>query len=68
MYGPADQYEFGRVSLELGQVRNDWDVLWCISGDFNVVRYPGERLEASTSNIICESSMISLSGVWWIFL
>ena len=28
---------------ELGAVRGLWNGPWCVGGDFNVVRFPGER-------------------------
>ena len=26
-----------------------WDVPWCLGGDFNIIRFPSERLGATTS-------------------
>ena len=29
---------------ELDSVRERWTVAWCVFGDFNIIRYPTERL------------------------
>ena len=29
---------------ELDSVRERWIVAWCVFGDFNIIRYPAERL------------------------
>jgi hypothetical protein len=31
-----------------------WDVAWCIGGDFNVTRFPSERLGAASISIVME--------------
>lgn len=35
------------ASKELREVMDDWKTPWCSSGDFNVVRFPSDRLGAS---------------------
>jgi hypothetical protein len=44
VYGP--HYEESRQQFweELSFIRQRWVVPWCVVGDFNVVRYPSERL------------------------
>ena len=28
---------------DLGSIRGLWSDLWCVGGDFNMIRFPGER-------------------------
>ena len=28
---------------ELGAIRGLWNELWCVAGDFNMIRFPSER-------------------------
>ena len=34
-----------------------WDVPWCLGGDFNIIRFPSERLGATT----CTRAMYEFS-------
>ena len=52
VYGPSLMKEREDFWAELGAVRGLWSDPWCVAGDFNVVRFPGEssrggRLSAS---------------------
>ncbi|XP_059446549.1 uncharacterized protein LOC132178109 [Corylus avellana] len=47
VYGPNDAGIRSTFWDELGGVMNVWDRPWCVGGDFNVVRNPGERLRAT---------------------
>ena len=52
VYGPLLKKEMEDFWAELGAVRALWSDLWCVAGDFNVVRFPikssrGGRLSAS---------------------
>lgn len=42
--GPCDPTAFGLLREDLCKVHGEWKVLWCVGGDFNVVRCPAERL------------------------
>jgi hypothetical protein len=44
VYGPNVDAERFILWEELAGVRSWWGVLWCIGGDFNVVRFPSEKL------------------------
>jgi hypothetical protein len=43
VYGPNDDVERRVLWEELADLRNLWKVPWCFGGDFNIVRFPGER-------------------------
>ena len=53
---------------ELCGLNSWWSVPWCVCGDFNVVRFPSERLESNSfttamrefSNFISEQDLIDL--------
>jgi exonuclease III len=47
IYGPNDDVEIRGLWDELAGLMALWDLSWCIGGDFNVVRYPGERIGES---------------------
>ena len=44
VYGPNADAERFILWEELAGVRSWWGVPWCIGGDFNVVRFPSEKL------------------------
>ena len=44
VYGPSDDGQWASLWEELSQVRARWPMAWCIVGDFNIIRYPSERL------------------------
>ena len=43
VYGPILSREKEDFWGELGAIRGLWDDPWCVKGDFNFVRFPGER-------------------------
>ena len=43
VYGPVVDSERESFWEELGAVRGLWNGPWCVGGDFNAVRFPGER-------------------------
>ena len=44
VYGPNDDRASGALFEELGTFISSWEIPWCLGGDFNVVRFPSERL------------------------
>ena len=46
VYGPHDLSARRNFWDEMSGVESWWDVPWVVGGDFNVVRYPSERLAA----------------------
>ena len=44
VYGPSDDGQRASLWEELSQVRARWPMAWCVVGDFNIIRYPSERL------------------------
>ena len=48
VYGPVIGSEKEDFWEELGAIRGLWDDLWCVGGDFNSVRFPEERRNASS--------------------
>uniref|UniRef100_A0A2N9G078 Reverse transcriptase domain-containing protein n=1 Tax=Fagus sylvatica TaxID=28930 RepID=A0A2N9G078_FAGSY len=44
VYGPQTDRERLLMWYELAGISSWWDVLWCIGGDLNVVRFPAEKL------------------------
>ena len=44
VYGPIDNLAKGLMWDELVGVHHYWNVPWCCIGDFNIVRFPSERL------------------------
>jgi hypothetical protein len=68
VYGPNLDVDRSILWDELAGVRSWWGVPWCIGGDFNVVRFPSEKLRAerltramtSFSDFIAELGLIDL--------
>ncbi len=44
VYGPNVDSNRGLMWDKLAGIRSWWDVPWCLGGDFNVVRFPSERV------------------------
>jgi hypothetical protein len=44
VYGPNDDGEKSVLWDEMAGLMSWWDMLWCFGRDFNVVRFPSERL------------------------
>jgi exonuclease III len=44
VYGPTRAVERRLMWEELAGLATWWEVLWCVRGDFNIVRYPTERV------------------------
>jgi exonuclease III len=44
VYGPNADRERSLMWDELTGIRNWWGLPWCVGGDFNVVRFPSERM------------------------
>ena len=44
VYGPNVDKERGLMWDELARIRSWWGVPWVVGGDFNVVRFPSERM------------------------
>ena len=47
VYGPNDNNLRGQMWDELVGIQQLWEVPWCYIGDFNIVRFPSERLGGS---------------------
>ena len=43
VYGPTVKLEGEDFLSELGAIRGLWNELWCVAGDFNMIRFPSER-------------------------
>lgn len=44
VYGPNLDQKQAMLWEELAGIHNCWQLTWCIGGDFNVARFPSERL------------------------
>ena len=44
VYGPNLEGRRAEFWRELVDIRQRWNVPWCAIGDFNVIRFPSERL------------------------
>uniref|UniRef100_A0A2N9G0Y7 Uncharacterized protein n=1 Tax=Fagus sylvatica TaxID=28930 RepID=A0A2N9G0Y7_FAGSY len=68
LHGPTNDGIHKDLWTELSSVRLKWDLPWCVFGDFNVVRFPSERLGCSRlsshmmdfSDFIEESNLVDL--------
>ena len=47
VYDPNDNNLRGQMWDELIGIQQLWDVPWCYIGDFNIIRFPSERLGRS---------------------
>jgi hypothetical protein len=54
VYGPNDDVDRRELWDELAGMMSWWEMPWCIGGDFNVVRFPSERLGVSDYSIVME--------------
>ena len=68
LYGPTNDGIRKDLRTELSSVRLKWDLPWCVFGDFNVVRFPSERLGCTRlsshmmdfSDFVEESNLVDL--------
>ena len=44
VYGPSNDSARNAMWVELDSGRLQWSSAWCLIGDFNIIRYPVERL------------------------
>ncbi|KAL6338545.1 hypothetical protein AAG906_020652 [Vitis piasezkii] len=60
VYGPVDGSERETLWAELGDIRWPWDDPCFVGGEFNVVRFPGERRNCSkfSTSMRCFSEII----------
>ncbi|XP_050277756.1 uncharacterized protein LOC126719218 [Quercus robur] len=65
LYGPNSNKRRRKMWEELIGLISWWDVPWCLGGDFNIIRFPSERLGATTSTRAMYefSDFISLYGL-----
>jgi hypothetical protein len=65
VYGPNRDADRGGLWDELSSIYNWWEAPWCMSGDFNVIRFPTERLgtKAYTPAMTDFSDFISAHGL-----
>ena len=55
VYGPNHNNLRGQMWDELIGIQQYWDVPWCYIGDFNIVRFPSERLGGSRLTLAMEN-------------
>ena len=48
VYGPTEGSLRDVLWIELDTMRSRWLLAWCLFGDFNIIRYPFERLGCSS--------------------
>jgi hypothetical protein len=48
VYGPIRAVDRNLMWEELAGIASWWEVPWCVGGDFNIVRYPSERVGSTT--------------------
>ena len=53
VYGPNDDGQRAALWEELSQVRARWPMAWCLVGDFNIIRYPSDRLGCDRLVLLC---------------
>ena len=54
------------LCTELDSVRGRWSAAWCLFGDFNITRYPAERLGCSSFSPAMLNSRTLLRGIYWL--
>ena len=54
VYGPDDNNLRGKMWDELIGIQHLWEVPWCYIGDFNIARFPSERLGESRLTLAME--------------
>ena len=50
VYGPNDDSLSDSMWVELDSMRSWWTLAWCLFGDFNIIRYPAERVRCTSFN------------------
>jgi hypothetical protein len=65
LYGPSTDSLRSELWEELNNVRQNWNSPWCVFGDFNVVRFPSERLGCNrlTTHMMDFSDFIEVSNL-----
>uniref|UniRef100_A0A2N9EVU3 Reverse transcriptase domain-containing protein n=1 Tax=Fagus sylvatica TaxID=28930 RepID=A0A2N9EVU3_FAGSY len=65
VYGPNINSDRRLMWDELAGIRNWWDVPWCLGGDFNMVRFPVERVGSANFSTSMHdfSDFISSNGL-----
>ena len=43
IYGPTENIVKELLWDELGAIRGLWEDPWCLGGDCNIIKFPGER-------------------------
>lgn len=61
VYGPKNSKRRMEFRKELVMIRGRWNGAWCIGGDWNVIRFPSERLGGSkiTNDMRCFSDWVN---------
>lgn len=57
IYGPSDSGQREMLWRELDDIRSRWNGPWCIEGDWNIIRFPSEKLGCNRIS----SDMVSFS-------
>lgn len=55
VYGPSDSRLRGRFWCELDSIRSRWVGPWCIRGDWNITRFPSEKLDGGSTTAEMEA-------------
>lgn len=55
VYDPNDDNDKRVLWNELAGLMSQWNLPWCIGGDFNITRYPCERSSDTRSSPACRS-------------
>ncbi|RVW38201.1 hypothetical protein CK203_116611 [Vitis vinifera] len=54
VYGPTVKVEREDFLSELGAIRGLWNELWCVAGDFNMIRFPFERSRGAIQVVLAK--------------